>query len=111
MTGVYKENHADRIRSEEDQEKKYVMGKYWKTHDYDPVFGKFYDAEKERKYQQERAEQEKVHGKDYDKKLPPSYVMREPFIPDPTKALPESLQTLDERRTNAKKRYQLKYCI
>ena len=37
--------------------------------------------------------------------------MREPFIPDPTKPLPASLQTLDEKTLNAKKRYQLKYCI
>lgn len=87
------------------------MSKYWKTHQYDPVFGKFYDPSKEEQYQVELRERQKEHGADHEKHLPPSYVMREPFIPDPSKKLPESLQTLDERRLNAKKRYQIKYCI
>ena len=82
-----------------------------KTHAYDPVFGQFYDAEKEQVYQEELKTRQKTHGQDFDKHLPPSYIMREPFIPDPTKPLPESLRTLDERRISAKKRYQLKYCI
>lgn len=61
------------------------MSKYWKSHDYDPVFGKFYDESKEKDYQEKRKYEEKEHGKDCDKKLPPSYVYREPYIPDPTK--------------------------
>lgn len=64
------------------------MGKYWKTHEFDPVFGKYYDANREEQYQADLKEQQKVHGRDYEKHLPPSYVMREPFIPDPTKQLP-----------------------
>ena len=39
---------------------------------------------------------EKIHGKDYEKKLPPSYVNRESLILDFEKPLPESLMTLDE---------------
>ena len=85
MTGTFKENHEQRMRFEENDEKKMVMEKYWKTHDFDPVFGKFYDAQKEEQYQISRKEDEKKHGKDHEKHLPPSYVYREPFIPDPTK--------------------------
>ena len=41
------------------QEANYVNSKYWKTHNYDPVYGKFYDAKKEEQYQKHRAEAEK----------------------------------------------------
>jgi hypothetical protein len=51
------------------------------------------------------------HGKDADKKLPPSYVYREPFISDFSKPLPETLKVLDEKTALAKKRFQLKYII
>lgn len=40
---------------------------------------------------------ENQHGKDFEKRFPPSYVYREPLILDYSKALPESLQTLDEK--------------
>lgn len=38
---------------------------------------------------------EKVHGKDNDDKLPPSYVHREPLILNYDKPLPETLKALD----------------
>lgn len=44
---MYKENHEERAKVEENNEKEMALSRYWKTHDYDPVFGKFYDAEKE----------------------------------------------------------------
>ena len=65
-----------------------IKNKYWKTHDYDPVFGKYYDEHKEEEYQKERKLHEQVHGLDAEKHLPPSYVYREPFIADYTKPLP-----------------------
>ena len=46
-----------------------------------------------------------------DKKLPPSYVYREPFIADYTKPLPEALQVLDEQKANLQKKYQVKYMV
>ena len=33
------------MREKESQNEE-IMKKYWKTHQYDPVYGKFYDAEK-----------------------------------------------------------------
>lgn len=35
------------------------MKKYWRTHNYDPVYGKFYDFDQEEHYQQMLKEQEK----------------------------------------------------
>lgn len=52
------------------------MNRYSKTHNYDPVFGRFYNALKEQQYMQELKEKEKEHGKDIDKKYPPSYIQR-----------------------------------
>lgn len=41
------------------------MGKYWKTHEFDPVFGKYYDPNKEEKFQKDLKEQQKTHGHDH----------------------------------------------
>lgn len=71
------------------------MNKYWKTHNYDPVYGKFYSEEQEQQYQEQLHKQQEEHGKDNYKKYPPSYIHREPFISDFTKPLPETLRALD----------------
>ena len=70
------------------------MKKYWKTHDYDPVFVKYFDKNKEKEFQELRKIQESKHGKDFEKKLPPSYVYREGYMPDPSKPVPDALKTL-----------------
>ena len=43
---------------------------FWKTHDYDHVTGKYYDAKKEGEFVNTREEYAKTHGKDQVKKLP-----------------------------------------
>ena len=43
---------------------------FWKTRDYDPIRGQFYDGDKEKSFCADRAEKAKVHGKDQVKKLP-----------------------------------------
>lgn len=53
VTGIYYKNNEERTRQEDEKEKQATFGKYWKTHDYDPVFGKFYDEQREIKYQEE----------------------------------------------------------
>lgn len=88
MTNTFKEDHENRIQEEIDKETQEIYQKYSKTHNFDPVYGKFYDPKREENYQKERAAKEKEHGKDVDQKLPPSYVYREPLILDYTKPLP-----------------------
>jgi hypothetical protein len=83
------------MRSEVEREAHQLNDKYWKTHNYDPVYGHFYDQQQEQHYQQERTLREKEHGKDADKTLPPSYVYREPFIADYTKPITDTLKMLD----------------
>lgn len=47
ITGNYKQNHEQKIAKERQNEDLETMQKYWKTHQYDPVYGKFYDSSKE----------------------------------------------------------------
>lgn len=111
VSNVYKENHEAKVKNEVEKETSQLVEKYWKTHTYDPVYGKLYDEKREEQFQKERQAQELEHGKDANKTLPPSYQYREPFIIDYTKPLPETLKILDERNANAKKRFQAKYVV
>jgi hypothetical protein len=44
--------------------------RYWKTHDYDLLQGKYCDGIKETTFCNDREAEAKIHGKDYCKKLP-----------------------------------------
>jgi hypothetical protein len=99
VTGLFYENNDEKAKTEAQMGKEEIYRRYWKTHDYDAVFGQYYDKEKEEQFQEERRVREMEHGKDYNERLPPSY------------HIPESMQTYDEKRMSAKKRYQLKYLI
>jgi len=111
VSNLYASDHEQRTRQELEGEAQRLSEKYWKTHGYNPVYGKFYDAQKEEEFQQQQAMREKEHGKDAEKALPPSYVYREPFIADHTKPISDTLKMLDERNANAKKRFQTKYVV
>ena len=52
VTCVYNDDHEERMKQEEQDEVEKTMKKYWKTHDYDPVFVKYFDKEKEKEFQQ-----------------------------------------------------------
>ena len=95
VSNVYNNGHEQRMQSELENEAQKQHEKYWKTHSYDPVYGKFYNEQKEEQFQRERAIQDKEHGKDADKILPPSYIYREPFIADYTKPITDTLKMLD----------------
>lgn len=95
ITGTYKQDHQKKIQEEIDKETQNIYHKYAKTHNFDPVYGKFYDPSKEENYQKERAVKEKEHGKDAEEKLPPSYVYRQPLIIDYSKPVPDTLKMLD----------------
>ena len=43
-----------------------MYDKYWKTHNYDPVYGKFYDPKKEEAFMEKRIKEENEHGRDAD---------------------------------------------
>lgn len=47
VTGNYKENNEERQAKERQEEQMKTLDRYWKTHNYDTVVGKFYDPRKE----------------------------------------------------------------
>lgn len=88
LNNNFKQDNEVRVKEEIDRETDHVYQKYWKTHNYDPIFGKFYDHNKEEEFQHSRIMEQKEHGKDANDVLPPSYVHREPLIIDYSKPLP-----------------------
>jgi hypothetical protein len=56
------ENHDTRKKQEYEKFKSHTLERYWATHDYDPVRGKFYDAEKEQQFREQRQILSQVHG-------------------------------------------------
>jgi hypothetical protein len=73
VTGVFYADNEARVRREEQSDKERAARTYWATHDYDAVMGHFYDAEKERQFQEQRRAREQLHGSDFARRLPPSY--------------------------------------
>ena len=54
VTGVYKEDNDERVSHEMKMQAKTATQKYWNTHNFDPVYGKFYDSAKEEDFQRVR---------------------------------------------------------
>lgn len=70
VTNRYLELHDLKEQTNVDIQRAEAALAFWKTHDYDHVTGKYYDAKKEGEFIVKRAEEAKVHGKDEVKKLP-----------------------------------------
>lgn len=71
ISNVFSENHDEKIKEEYNQTKDYVLKKYWDTHNYDLLRGKFYDPAKEDQLQQQRQLLSQVHGEAQAMRLPP----------------------------------------
>lgn len=66
------EDHDTKKKKEYERFKSHTLEKYWATHDYDPIRGKFFDAEKEERYREQRNILSKVHGTAQTLRLAPS---------------------------------------
>lgn len=66
------ENHDAKKKEEYEKFKEHTLERYWATHDYDPIRGKFYDAEKERRYREQREVLAQVRGVSKALKVAPS---------------------------------------
>lgn len=66
------EDHDRKKMLEYEKFKSHTLEKYWATHDYDAIRGKFYDAEKEQQYHEQRQILAQVHGTAKTLKLAPS---------------------------------------
>lgn len=68
----FTEDHDRKKMKEYERFKSHTLEKYWATHDYDPVRGKFYDAEKEQRYREQRQMLSDIRGTAQMLKLAPS---------------------------------------
>lgn len=72
LTNKYLEKHDDHAEQDHEAAKARAEEKFWKTHDYNPLVGTFYDTEKEETFVKAREEKRKTHGLDRVEKLPDS---------------------------------------
>ena len=72
VNNSYYHHHDRRKKQEYDQFKSHTLEKYWATHDYDPIRGKFYDINKEQSFREQREVLSQVHGLSKSLRLAPS---------------------------------------
>ena len=72
ISNRYHKNHADRERSDRATLKQEAQIRYWQTHNFDPVVGRYYDNTKEEEFHRQRKSLEKVQGSCQIARLPPS---------------------------------------
>jgi hypothetical protein len=72
ISNEFYENPEERKLQEYNKLKKHVLKKYWETHDYDAVKGKFYDPDREVRYNEQKRVLAEVHGKSKELTIPPS---------------------------------------
>ena len=87
-----------------------AASKYWRTHNFNPLTGKYFDDEKEKTYQLAMKEKEKIHGAKQTLKLP-KRVQEQGLLYNPVnmKILDkERLINHEERLRNKIKRYEQK---
>ncbi len=70
VTNKYWQMNDLKVKTNDEILKAEAAKKYWQKHDYDLLTVQYYDQNKEKKFQEERDAEAKIHGKDYCKKLP-----------------------------------------
>ena len=96
VSNRYVEHHDAKEEANLDIARAEAAKEFWRTRDYDPIRGQYFDEEKETKFVQEREEKSKVHGKDQVKKLPAT-VQNEGMMYNPI-----NMHIEDESRLNDK---------
>lgn len=112
ITGRYIRNHEEKVGEDQKAYKAEAAEKYWKTHDYDLLKGKFIDEEKEREFEEKRKAEALLHGLDRVDRLPDGVKYSESSLYQPInmQVVDEArLREIDERRRNAKKRYESRF--
>ena len=70
INNYFFDNHDEKIIKEYERFKGNTIDRYWNTHDYDLIRGKFYDADKEQRFLEQRGVLTKVHGSAKNNKIP-----------------------------------------
>lgn len=87
--------------------------RFWKTHEFDIINGKFYEDEKEKTFVSKRDEEAKTHGHDQVKKLPIT-IQNEGLMYNPVNMKIEDERRLyerDLREKNKKARFEVRYDV
>ena len=63
ITNRYLELHDAKTKTDQEIQKVESAINYWKTHDFNPVAASFYDPEKEKDFVEQRAVDQKNHGR------------------------------------------------
>ena len=72
ISNRYLEDHDKKVGKDLSNLRKEAQVRYWQTHNYDPVVGRYYDGEKEGEYARQVKALEEVHGSCQQARLPPS---------------------------------------
>jgi hypothetical protein len=72
LTNMYHECHDERAKQEKRNAKAAAVVKFYETHDYNLIGVSYYDEDKEGEFLKNRSLQEKTHGNDFLKTLPPT---------------------------------------
>jgi DNA-dependent RNA polymerase auxiliary subunit epsilon len=74
ITNKFKEGLEYKEVAANEQMRKHLSDTYWRTRDFNPVQGEFYDYEKEKEFKRTQYEKSLTHGESQIAKLPTRYV-------------------------------------
>ena len=111
ITNRYLELHDEKTQVDQEVQRLDAAKKYWKSNDFDPVNGAYYDPDKEKSFTDKRDQDAKEHGKDWVKKMPKTWQEKgslyNPINCDITDK--QRLYEYDLKEKNKRKRYELRY--
>lgn len=110
ISNKYNDDNEAKKKVNEQAFKLESANKYWRTHNFNPVVGKFFDPVKEDKFQEEQKAKAAVWGKDRVLKLP-KRVQEQGLLYNPVnqKILDEErLKAYEQKMRDKKKRYERK---
>ena len=111
ITNRYLELHDEKTQVDSEVQRLDAAKKYWKSNDFDPVNGSYYDPDKEKEFVETWAKNAKEHGKDWVKKMPKTWQEKgslyNPINCDITDQ--QWLYEYDLKEKNKWKRYELRY--
>lgn len=77
ISNKFNKGDSERLRAEYNDKKEYILKKYWSTHDYDFVKGKYCDGDKEDLFRDQRSLLSEVQGEAQALRIPPSTLYSE----------------------------------
>lgn len=108
ISNQYIENNTDKKKVDELAFKFESANRYWKTHNFNPVVGEYYNKDKEEYFQKERKERETSWGKNQVTKLPKK-VQEQGLLYNPVNQQvldSERLAIYEQKEKNKKRRYE-----